>query len=95
MTGFKRVVVLGAATAAMAAGALLGSVGSASAEAAHLPVGGMQRNHCDTRGGWSWERSHGHWVQVWHRTDRDCDRGDHGDRGEHGSRGDHGGHGRG
>ncbi|WP_042426691.1 hypothetical protein [Streptacidiphilus anmyonensis] len=57
----KKVVALGTAAVALAGGAVLGAVGTASATTHHGP--GDHRRHCDV--------VQGHWVRTWHPAGRD------------------------
>ncbi|WP_042383144.1 hypothetical protein [Streptacidiphilus melanogenes] len=58
----KKVVALGSATVALAAGAVLGAVGTASAATPHHGPGD-HRAHCRIEPG--------HWVRTWHPATRD------------------------
>ncbi len=81
----KRAAALGAATVALATGAVVGMVGTASAAPQnHRPPAGS--HHCqEERGQWArhWQpafrdRHHrwhpGHWTRVWRPVHRDCHR---------------------
>lgn len=79
--GLKKAVALGAASAALAVGALFGAAGSASA--APMPDR-PHHHHCFwVKGHWSkeWRPGHaeghhhwrhGHWIWVWHPGHREC-----------------------
>lgn len=81
--GFKRALALGAATVALAGGAVLTTVGTASATPTHhgdhTATRHLDRGHCHmVRGHWArvwrpaWRDGHGmrhggRWIRVWHR----------------------------
>ncbi|WP_445529830.1 hypothetical protein [Streptomyces cyslabdanicus] len=85
INGLKKAAALGAATVALATGAVVGTVGTASAAPQHHrpPVAS---HHCVQKAGyWSrvWhpayrDRHHhrhaGYWSRVWHPAHRDCRR---------------------
>jgi hypothetical protein len=62
INGLKRTAALGAATVALVAGAVVGTVGTASAAPQHHHATTTSR-HCEHRSG--------HWVRQWHRGYRD------------------------
>ncbi|MFS4094112.1 hypothetical protein [Streptomyces sp. AF1A] len=62
INAWKRAAALGAATVALAAGAVVGTVGTASAAPQHHPRPGAS-HHC--------VKVPGHWVRVWHPAYRD------------------------
>ncbi|MCL2552817.1 MAG: hypothetical protein FWE15_01690 [Actinomycetia bacterium] len=82
--GLKRAVARGAVAVALAAGAVVGAVGTASAAPMHHRAPAPQ--HCTmTAGHWTWvwhpahrDRDHrqqqhaGYWTRVWQPAHRDC-----------------------
>lgn len=83
INGLKRAAALGAATVALAAGGVVGTVGTASAAPQdHRPSAGS--HHCErVAGHWArqWrpafrDRHHhwhpGQWIRVWHPAHQEC-----------------------
>ncbi|GAA2440995.1 hypothetical protein ACFPFX_06205 [Streptomyces mauvecolor] len=88
IAGFKRVIALGAATAALTAGVAFSSVGVAEAAPSHTVVtaahGGKERCHV-VKGYWTktWHKATrdrhgkvhpGYWTKTWHKARKVCDR---------------------
>ncbi|AYG78915.1 hypothetical protein DWB77_01024 [Streptomyces hundungensis] len=86
--GVKRVIALGAATAALAGGVAFSSVGVAEAASQHTVAvadhGGKHRCHV-VKGHWTktWHRATrdrhgkvhpGYWTKTWHKAHKVCDR---------------------
>ncbi|GAA3827758.1 hypothetical protein [Streptomyces chiangmaiensis] len=81
---FKRAAALSAATVAVTAGALFGTVGSASAAPSHHATADHGRHCSISRGHWTrvwipghWQHRHwkpGHTQRIWHPGHRDCRR---------------------
>ncbi|MEU6419264.1 hypothetical protein ACWDSD_12565 [Streptomyces spiralis] len=86
INGLKRAVALGAATVALAAGAVVGTVGTASAAPQHHQPPRPSRHCVESAGHWTWVRHSGfrdrhhrwhaaYWTRVWQPTHhRNCHR---------------------
>ncbi|MQY36870.1 hypothetical protein SRB17_48720 [Streptomyces sp. RB17] len=85
INAWKRAAALGAATVALAAGAVVGTVGTASAAPQHHPTPAWSRHCVVVPGHWMrvWHpeyRGHhhrapaGHWTHVWRPAHRVCHR---------------------
>ncbi|MFB7573390.1 hypothetical protein [Streptomyces sp. NPDC056165] len=85
INGLKRAAALGAATVALAAGAVVGTVGSASATPQHHRAPTASRHCMEAAGHWTrlrhqgyQDRHHhsyaGNWTRAWHPAHRDCRR---------------------
>ncbi|MFB7114587.1 hypothetical protein [Streptomyces sp. NPDC056190] len=86
INGLKRAAALGAATVALAAGAVVGTVGTASATPQHHQAPTASRHHCmEAAGHWTRLRHPGYrdrhhhsyagtWTRAWHPAHRDCRR---------------------
>ncbi|MFJ2716272.1 hypothetical protein [Streptomyces sp. NPDC087437] len=86
INGLKRAAVLGAAAVALAAGAVVGTVGTASAAPQHHQPPAPSRHCVEAPGHWArlWhpgyqDRHHharhaGYWTRVWQPAHRDCRR---------------------
>ncbi|MEU6010384.1 hypothetical protein [Streptomyces sp. NPDC047453] len=84
INGLKRAAALGAATVALAAGAVVGTVGTASATPQHHQATTVSRHGMEAAGHWTRLRhpgyrdrhhhSHATWTRVGHPAHRDCRR---------------------